>query len=311
MYLIRSYALNNIKDKIGQNNHFLITSLVGLDVILKTPPKELTAEFTTWNPKQIKNSVERSRVYLLQTSFIWIIDCLDTYLKSLNRKPFYIEDLTLAKDLNHEDVSSQISAKISKLELHLKRLPEVEVSVLHLALHWRNLIAHTDSNDMLNSRYVEILKKEREYMKKNFSGLILEDNLILPTNNPILKQKTVSAFIKCIQTIIYKIDEELTEQISLEPYIYRILFNHLSKNKMKMQTTWQRDVEKISSRLKNILLNNGFRTEKPADSENKYFTFEDPHKFDHIIHTLSHMTFTDAFSFLKAKTNWQDLHKTN
>lgn len=309
MYLIRSYALNHIKDKIGQNNHFLITGLVGLDTILKSPEAIPTPQFSDWNPKSIKSSVERSRVYLLQTSFIWIIDCLDTYLKLLNRKPFYIEDSILAKELNHDEVSSQISAKVSRIESHLKKLPKVEISILHLALHWRNLIAHTDSNNGLDSKYVEILKSEQSYMKENFSGLILNDDLILPENTPVLKQKTVSAVIKCIHSIIYKIDEELTLNINLELYIYRILLYHFSENEIKMKSTWSRDAEKRSSRLKNILLNYGFKMEKPVDPSRIYITFEDERNFEKIINGLVEMSFSEVTSYLKTKTNWQNLHK--
>ncbi|UUI39979.1 hypothetical protein [Oceanobacillus oncorhynchi] len=64
----QSRALRYFKKLIGQNNHFLITILIGLDGVEKEKV-ELSEEFSTsWNPKNKRNSVIRSRHFAIKAT---------------------------------------------------------------------------------------------------------------------------------------------------------------------------------------------------------------------------------------------------
>lgn len=79
-YKMQKYgAFGKFKKDIGSNNHFLITTLVGLDKIDQSDVgKEKPAP---WNPQDVKASVERSREFVIKAGLAWAITCLDVFLK--------------------------------------------------------------------------------------------------------------------------------------------------------------------------------------------------------------------------------------
>lgn len=93
-YKIKKYgAFGRFKKDIGSNNHFLITTLVGLDKIDQSDVgKEKPAP---WNPQDVKASVERSREFVIKAGLAWAISCLDVFLKDFfssffdNKDEFY------------------------------------------------------------------------------------------------------------------------------------------------------------------------------------------------------------------------------
>ena len=80
VYLNISERRKRFKDSMGQANHFLITALIGLEYINNNEVSCPESFSTSWNPKNKKSSVERTRLYILKSSLSWAIDCLDTYL---------------------------------------------------------------------------------------------------------------------------------------------------------------------------------------------------------------------------------------
>lgn len=66
--LNHSVAQRQFKKRMGQANHFLITILIGLDEVSKGLVKKPDTLDVSWNPKDVKASAERSRVYALNSS---------------------------------------------------------------------------------------------------------------------------------------------------------------------------------------------------------------------------------------------------
>ena len=74
-----SPARRHFKQRIGQVNHFLITTLIGLDGV-KSKEFTLPEEFrTSWNPRSVERSAERSIRFILDASLSWVVDNLDSY----------------------------------------------------------------------------------------------------------------------------------------------------------------------------------------------------------------------------------------
>ena len=79
--LVRTPALRQFKSQTGQNNHFIITILVGLHQIERedvAPDPEFS---TQWSPRDRVNSARRSREYTLQSSLTWLVDQLTRYVR--------------------------------------------------------------------------------------------------------------------------------------------------------------------------------------------------------------------------------------
>ncbi|HET8901867.1 MAG TPA: hypothetical protein VFM84_08030, partial [Holophagaceae bacterium] len=78
-----------------------MTSLVALHTLEKSEidaaPVELRA---AWGPKDKGASVVRSRNFVLQSFLGWAVDSVDMYLSLLNRKPNFVQDLSLSSQLD-------------------------------------------------------------------------------------------------------------------------------------------------------------------------------------------------------------------
>src|ERR1700721_2138620 len=78
--LKRTHARAAFKDLLGQANHFLITLLVGLGAV-GDGTAMLDQEFrTSWNPRDVRKSAERSRQFAFDLALVRAVDALDTFL---------------------------------------------------------------------------------------------------------------------------------------------------------------------------------------------------------------------------------------
>jgi len=85
-------AKREFKKRFGHANHFLITTLIGLDAIEKGVVTDKPDSFsTTWNPKDAIRSAQRSRGFTLKSFLGWAVESLEMYLTELNRKPKKLE----------------------------------------------------------------------------------------------------------------------------------------------------------------------------------------------------------------------------
>lgn len=79
-YKIQKYgAFGKFKKDLGNNNHLLITALVGLDKIDGSDVGKV--EPAPWNPQDVKSSIARSREFVIKAGLAWSITCLDVFLK--------------------------------------------------------------------------------------------------------------------------------------------------------------------------------------------------------------------------------------
>ncbi|GKU30429.1 hypothetical protein [Clostridium folliculivorans] len=72
-------AFSRFKEDVGNNNQMLITACIGLDKIDKDDVGK--KQPSQWQPLDWKNSVERSRLFVIKAGLTWTIDCLDVLLK--------------------------------------------------------------------------------------------------------------------------------------------------------------------------------------------------------------------------------------
>lgn len=85
-FLNESRGRRRFKDLLGQANHLIVTSLVGLDGVeqglVTTPPLDLHA---AWSPKDPIISARRARRLLLDMVLVRAVDSVDVYSSSLSR----------------------------------------------------------------------------------------------------------------------------------------------------------------------------------------------------------------------------------
>ena len=112
LFLNISKSRRKFKSLMGQANHFLITALIGLDYIDNNEVKCPSSFSTSWNPKDKKSSVDRTRQYILNSSLAWAIDCLDSYFSGCNQSPKLIDNDNFIRELDVKRISRSVHEKL-------------------------------------------------------------------------------------------------------------------------------------------------------------------------------------------------------
>lgn len=81
---MHSSSFRKFKSEMVQANHFLITIMVGLDVVEDGAVKREDFH-AVWNPQNTISSVKRNKQYALKSALSWAVDNLDMYLRLANR----------------------------------------------------------------------------------------------------------------------------------------------------------------------------------------------------------------------------------
>lgn len=193
--VVRYPAFSGFKDNVGNNNHFLITSCIGLS---KVSDEDRKMDFpAAWNPQNVKNSVKRSKKFIIKAALAWVIDCVDVLLKDFfpyffsEQKHFVIE----GKDepQSYENVLRSVYYKVYVVEeLFLEKevditrwrkegdyrkallndepyFPDLKLifALLDLAIQWRNNLVHQGIDNKL---------KQSTYQRLNLYEKVLNSN---------------------------------------------------------------------------------------------------------------------------------------
>lgn len=162
-------AKKDFKKRFGQTNHFLITSLIGLDAIetgkIETKPESFS---TSWNPKDPIRSVYRTRTFILQSFLGWAVESLEMYLTELNRKP---------KELNSTrftELYSKAGQSINKKAILVGTeagIDPVLIALIEILITWRNNTFHYDIDNQIRKESLETLQSSSKRIKNEFCGL--------------------------------------------------------------------------------------------------------------------------------------------
>lgn len=263
--LNHSVAQRQFKKRIGQANHFLITILIGLEEVSKGQVKKPDSLDVCWNPKDVKASVERSRIYALNSSLAWIIDNFDSYVQNCKRKPCLIENEQLTEDLDKAD--RRVNDKFKVFFNRYKSNEELKLygAMVAFGIQWRNVTTHSESNNVLDDEYKKILLDNKQWYNGNFCNLDVEKALdrFQTHINPTLKETT--SIIKAVLRFVELIDTYLLKEIQIERFLSELFDKHFSQGTKSKSLFLNLSKERQISEVKNILLNNGYSYDKGGE----------------------------------------------
>lgn len=244
---------------MGHANHFLITLLIGLDSITRYNVSKPNDFSTSWNPRNKKHSVDRSREYALNASLAWSIDCLDGYFNSCNLEPKIIDKSSFISELDSANRSVNEKFKIfSKNYLLNNRRAEIPTGIVALAIQWRNNTTHSNAQNNLEQHYTQVLKQHKEDIKVHYCNLDIEQTLDNFKNKKSPTFKEVATIIKATQEFVELIDQKLISELDINKNALNIIEHFFKRNpqeKILFKTLMpERQIRKIS----NILLNNSY-----------------------------------------------------
>lgn len=280
--LNHSVAQRQFKKRMGQANHFLITILIGLDEVSKGLVKKPDTLDVSWNPKDVKASAERSRVYALNSSLAWIIDNFDSYVQNCKRKPCLIENKKLSEELDSADRRVNDKFKVFFNKYTSNKDLRLYGALVALGIQWRNVTTHSEANNELDDEYEKILLDNKEWYSENFCHLDVDKALdsFKSHKNPTLKETT--SIIKAVLRFVEIIDAELLKEIKDERFLSELFEKHYRHGNDNKRLFLNLSKERQISVVKNVLLNSGYVYDKEGEGfevdeafVNRYITNQD------------------------------------
>lgn len=215
--MTKSPAKKEFKERFGQANHFLITALVGIDAIQSGIITKKPAGFsTTWEPKDPKNSANRSRIFVLKSFLAWAVESLEMYMTELNRKPKLLESEKFT------ELFSKAGQSIYKKTIFIAdeiKIDPMLIALMEVLITWRNYTFHYDIDNEIRDSSLQYLISNSEELKNRFSGL--EISMLKKTweSKGDFTFKETAALIKATQDFVSAIDEYALKELNMEKYL--------------------------------------------------------------------------------------------
>jgi len=207
------------KNRIGQANHFLITTLVGLNAIETGLVVQKPSEFaTSWNPKDSFSSARRSRDFVLKSVLGWCVESLEMYLTLANRKPklFEIENSDLV--VAYSKAGQSVFKKATLVGDTLKIDP-ILIGLVECLITWRNYVFHFDIDNRIRDESLSILQLNRTEIQTNFRGLDIELMKDKWETGKDFSFKEAASLINATQQYVECLDKAFLETLDLERYL--------------------------------------------------------------------------------------------
>ncbi len=214
--LVRTPALRQFKSQTGQNNHFIITILVGLHQIERedvAPDPEFS---TQWSPRDRVNSARRSREYTLQSSLTWLVDQLNSLRAGLLATP------TAFSQSERQRVQSRDTSR-DKLD-ELRKMLSVDATsdfrLCELAITWRNRLVHSEDTDRrVSSSLKTNLLAHDSKIRARHRGLDVADCISAYNQGRAPTLKAVTSFVQAAQEFATALDQATVRRVSAEEFV--------------------------------------------------------------------------------------------
>jgi hypothetical protein len=241
--LKRTHARAAFKDLLGQANHFLITLLVGLGAVSDGTAK-LDEEFrTSWNPRDVKKSAERSRQFALDLALVRAVDAIDTYMMQARRQPTALASVEFASAM--DGTGQKVSKRLDAFYKFLGPLTARQQLFLKLAIDWRNRRVHSLAVDILTSEEQKELLSYSAELKQEHSGLDIKDLIARYRANEAPSFKDAASVISLAQTAVEHFDAILLQGLDIENYLRGLMIRALNPPRSR----------EIKSALRNACMN--------------------------------------------------------
>ncbi|MGA9224449.1 MAG: hypothetical protein WBZ57_25020 [Pseudomonas graminis] len=218
------------KRLVGQNNHFLITILVGLDSV-EQGAAALSEDFhTSWSPKDVQASSRRSREFAIKATLIWICDALDAYLRTGTEHPCLFSPKLMGE---LADARQQDRTSISdRLQIVAKNAGAYGTNAYHLAqvaIVWRNRVTHYRAKNRVAQADVAALTKNAESIRNEYQGLdvvrIIDHANKKEPEAPTFKE--ITSLLRAVHCLFEEIDKSLIGTLDMDDYLEQVVAEYV------------------------------------------------------------------------------------
>jgi hypothetical protein len=257
MFLRRTSAYSELRERLGQANHLLITILIGIEGVRTGNAKKSDEFHATWNPKSIEESAQRSRRFARDAMLNHIVDSLGVYL-SLLREPPFTAALPSLNSTNDRSLKPRLDAFCSDLDLQ----NSLKLALVHLAIQWRNRRLHTGAINAIERKYFTVLRAAKDDICEQFCGLDLEDLFHRFDESESPRFKEVASLVKGTLDFAQMADGVLVQRLDPNDVachvIASVLRDRVAMNRRRAGQQWGNTPDDRRRRLKSILTTAGF-----------------------------------------------------
>ncbi|SDJ08329.1 hypothetical protein SAMN05444157_1647 [Frankineae bacterium MT45] len=272
--LAESPARRAFKAMAGQNNHFLITLLVGLSAV-ESGSADLPTEFrTSWAPHDRHRSATRSREFAIKAALAWLVDALDAYVRNLGRPPA-VSTEEMRANLDASDKAMQgVSGRLQVIAAATGQERSAEAVLMELAIVWRNRLVHQHASSQVRKATEKAATALAPRYLDDYQGLVVGDLLERlkrkTATSPTFKE--VAAIIRAAHRFVERTDLYLLTHLDADSYLREVLRQYLAEDKVanpasvriRAGNVWGKSPDRCRSTLMQIAYNNGFSPAKTA-----------------------------------------------
>jgi hypothetical protein len=219
------------KKHFGQANHYLITSLVSLyslnESTISSAPEDM---HTSWNPKDKRSSIDRTRIFMLNSFLGWAVDSLDMYVSLLNRNPKYIQDAELTSTL--DNAGRSVLKKVITIGEYYNIHPAI-LSLVDVLITWRNNVFHDLADNSIRRKSQEAITYNQEYINTNFRGLIASSLPEKAKRGENLTFKETASLINATHKYVEDVDAAVINALDLAKFCSEAVTKELTNRDKK------------------------------------------------------------------------------
>ena len=284
------YSFSDFKQKVGSNNHLLITCLIGIHKVNDEDRKlEKVNHPYSWNPKDISVSIYRSDELVRKACLVWTVDCLDSLMTDfindfygdnqaefdglIRQNKFYdtqriytFDDIRKSVSLKFLVISALLKGEKSlnsfreKHDLRVsndgqKYFPKIEliVAACDFSIQWRNNLVHSSANNDVLSDSERVLKKYKKILESDIYCSLECERLKKDFSEKITPSfKEIAFMIRSLIDFGFCLNAYWIEKVNQGNILTRVL-NKLFKDK-KFYSCWNRIKGQCTERKKKYLI---------------------------------------------------------
>lgn len=275
LYLSRSRPRSAFKDLLGNANHLIITTLVGLDAVERGVVREVPEDLrAAWSPNDAVSSARRSRRLILDMALIRAIDAVDVYLRDAVRKPALVQSADFRRDLDSAGLS--IFKKLQAVERNCVNLDKLPLAVIFLMVAWRNRGAHSEADLDAPQHHLEVLRSRAKELAERFRGL--DAKMLLAGYDAVRPTtfKEVASLINAAHHLVAELDSRLLRALDVERFLKDAVWASLGSSQRPTElieqtrmrravSVWGKDPTDRSGAVLRLLNQLGFSTIAPNE----------------------------------------------
>ncbi|MDH6199322.1 hypothetical protein M2272_005993 [Mycobacterium frederiksbergense] len=265
-------ARSVFKKMMGQNNHFLITILVGLDSV-ESGEATLSPEFSTsWDPVDVRRSARRSRDFATKALLAWAVDSLDAYRRQLSSPANVYLEIAEWNAMNAEEGlwhRLQYLAQVSGAQLG----PEKEL--VQLLLVWRNKVVHTRSRDGVPAELKQRLLDDRSRISTGYRGLDIRRAIEAASRGDAPSFKEITSLVTAAHNFVSGVDTAIARRTDIDACLRSALSEYLAVNPAeRSRNIWDRDRDRRRASILQVAHNYGMTAGDGSSAVSEQFVHQ-------------------------------------